>query len=44
MHYYLRVAAFEWSNAADQNDALAQYNLGFCYAARQGVAKDSAEA
>ena len=35
---------FEGFKAADQNDALVQYNLGVCYANGEGVAKDAAEA
>ena len=30
--------------AADQGDAIAQYNLGVCYATGTGVAKDEIEA
>ena len=33
-----------YRKAAEQNDAMAQYNLGCCYANGQGVAKDEVEA
>jgi TPR repeat protein len=33
-----------WRKTAEQGHASAQYNLGFCYANGQGVAKDEAEA
>jgi TPR repeat protein len=33
-----------WRKAAEQNYALAQYNLGLCYENGQGVAKDEVEA
>ena len=37
--------AVKWyRKAAEQNDAWAQFNLGYCYANGQGVAKDKVEA
>src|SRR5947207_6443364 len=33
-----------YRKAAEQNDAIAQFNLGFAYANGRGVAKDDAEA
>ena len=37
--------AVKWyRKAAEQNYAIAQYNLGICYANGDGVAKDDAEA
>ena len=39
------VEAVKWyRKAAEQNDAWAQYNLGFCHASGRGVAKDYVEA
>ena len=39
------VEAVKWyRRAAEQNDAMAQSNLGGCYAKGQGVAKDEMEA
>jgi hypothetical protein len=38
------VEAVKWyRKAAEQNYAGAQFNLGFCYANGQGVAKDNVE-